>query len=93
MLWTALFVAAMTGERAGGTLLWALLIAAVGLIGVAVLGAVLLFHLALVKPTSLNWAERCETIVVAAMWVFVLLVLPSSFVGVAVAGKDVTLFC
>jgi hypothetical protein len=91
--WTALFLAAMTGERVGGALLSGLLIAVVGLAALAVLCVLLLFHLAFVVPTSRNWAQRCEALTVGAVWVFLLTVFPAALVQVAVAGKDVTLFC
>ena len=92
-LWAALVVTAITSEAAGGPYLGAILIGIAGSAALAVLGVVLLFHLAFVLPTSTNWAARCETLTVAAMWVFLLSVYPVALVAVAVAAKDVTLFC
>jgi hypothetical protein len=91
--WTTLFVAAMTGERVGGPLLSGYLVAAAGLVALAVLLVLLLFHLAFVLPTSRNWAQRCEALTVAAVWVLLLAVFPAALVQAAVVGKDVTLFC
>lgn len=92
LVWGVLIGHAFTGDAVGGAIFWGIVIAAAGAVlsGVLAIGVLVgLFR----SGRRSRADDTIDSLSVGLTWSLLLFALPLFLVGIAVAGKDTTIFC
>jgi hypothetical protein len=93
LLWLLLIGDAFIADEVGGAIFWGFVLAAAGVAVSVALAIGIIIATAVGGESRSRWKAVVDSLAVGLAWSILLFGMPLFFVGVAVVGKDTTLWC